>query len=213
MTRLLFVRHGQSDANLNRIFAGQIDPALTELGFRQARVTAKFIAENYRVDAIYSSDLLRAYHTALAASETLGLPITVDRGLREIFAGSWEGRAFDALAEENSPAYRQWFQDIGHAQCPGGEAVAELAERIYQTVRRIAEENEGKTVVLATHASPIRTVQWRSSGEDLGYMQQIPWVSNASVSEFVYENGVLTPVKLSQDAHLADMKTELPSNI
>ena len=67
MTRLLFVRHGQSEANLEGVFAGQIDPALTELGYRQAECTAEFIAKTYSVDAVYSSDLQRAYHTGLAA--------------------------------------------------------------------------------------------------------------------------------------------------
>lgn len=213
MTRLLFVRHGQSKANLDGVFAGQIDPALTELGCRQAECTAEFIAENYRVDAVYSSDLQRAYKTGLAVGEKLGLPVTADKGLREIFAGDWEGRGFDELASENSPAYRLWFQDIGNAKCPGGETVAELASRIYETVRRIAEAHQGQTLVLASHATPIRTVEWTASGKDPSHMQQIPWVSNASVSEFVYDSGVLSPVSISQDAHLADMKTELPSNI
>ena len=213
MTRLLFVRHGQSEANLKGIFAGHINPALTELGYRQAECTADFIAKTYHVDAVYSSDLQRAYHTGLAVGRKLNLPVTTDPGLREIFAGSWEGRSFVELAAEHSPAYIQWFEDIGNAKCPGGEAVAELADRIYQTVRRIAEANEGKTVVLALHATPIRTVEWTASGKDLSHMQQIPWVTNASVSEYIYENGVLTPVKISQDSHLGSMVTALPTNI
>lgn len=213
MTRLLFVRHGQSVANLERYFAGQIDPALTELGLRQAERTAEFIANTYSVDAVYSSDLQRAYCTGLAVSKRLGLPITIDQGLREIFAGSWEGRGFDELAAEQSPAYVQWHADIGNAKCPDGETVAELADRVYQTVRRIAEANEGKTVVLASHATPIRTVEWTASGKDLGFMRQIPWVTNASVSEFLYENGELKPVAISQDRHLGDMVTALPAKI
>jgi broad specificity phosphatase PhoE len=91
--------------------------------------------------------------------------------------------------------------------------VAELAARVFRTVRRIAEANEGKTVVLALHATPIRTVEWTASGKELSHMQQIPWVTNASVSEFTYENGVLTPVKISQDEHLGTMVTALPTNI
>ena len=213
MTRLLLVRHGQSDANLGGIFAGQIDPALTQLGLRQAQCTADFIIKNYPVDAVYSSDLQRAYHTGNAVAQKLGLPVHTDTGLREISAGSWEGRRFDDLQAENSPAYQAWRQDIGHAKCPGGESIETLACRVWETVRAIAEENDGKTVVLALHATPIRVLQWHVSGRDLGYMQQIPWVSNASVSEFVYENGVMTPVKISQDDHLAEMKTVLPINI
>ena len=76
MTRLLFVRHGQSKANLDGVFAGQIDPALTELGCRQAECTAEFIAENYKVDAVYSSDLQRAYQTGLA----VGTPVVAGGG-------------------------------------------------------------------------------------------------------------------------------------
>ena len=213
MTRLLVVRHGQSVANLDGIFAGHIDPELTELGLKQAERTAEFIANTYHVDAVYSSDLQRAHQTGLAVGRKLGLPVTTDKGLREIFAGAWEGRRFDDLQTENSPAYQAWRQDIGHAKCPGGEDLATLAARVWAAVQAIAEENEGKTVVLALHATPIRTLQWHVSGQDLGYMQQIPWVSNASVSEFVYENGTMRAVKISQDAHLADMKTVLPSNI
>ena len=213
MTRLLFVRHGQSEANLKGIFAGHINPALTELGYRQAECTAEFIAKAYQVDAVYSSDLQRAYHTGLAVGRKLDLPVTTDPGLREIFAGSWEGRKFDELAAEHSPAYIQWFEDIGNAKCPGGETVAELADRIYQTVRRIAEANEGKTVVLALHATPFRTVEWTASGKELSHMQLIRWGTIASVSEYIYENGVLTPVKISQDSHLGAMVTALPTNI
>ena len=213
MTRLLIVRHGQSVANLGGIFAGHIDPELTELGFQQAECTAEFIANTYRVDAVYSSDLQRAYHTGLAVGRKLGLPVATDKGLREIFAGAWEGRTFDELAAERSPAYVQWHQDIGNAKCPGGETVAELAARVFQAVRRIAEANDGKTVVLALHATPIRTLEWTASGKALSHMQQIPWVTNASVSEFTYENGVLTPVKISQDSHLGAMVTALPTNI
>lgn len=213
MTRLLVVRHGQSVANLDGVFAGHIDPALTELGLRQAECTAEFIANTYHVDAVYSSDLQRAHQTGLAVGRKLGLPVETDKGLREIFAGEWEGRTFDELAAEHSPAYVQWHQDIGNAKCPGGETVAELAVRVFQTVRRIAEANEGKTVVLALHATPIRTLEWTASGKDLSHMQQIPWVTNASVSEFIYENGVLTPVKISQDSHLGAMVTALPTNI
>lgn len=213
MTRLLVVRHGQSVANLDGVFAGHIDPALTEKGVRQAECTAEFIASAYSVDAVYSSDLQRAHQTGLAVGRRLGLPVETDKGLREIFAGEWEGRKFDELAAEHSPAYVQWHQDIGNAKCPGGETVAELAARVFRTVRRIAEANEGKTIVLALHATPIRTLEWTASGKDLSHMQQIPWVTNASVSEFTYENGVLTPVKISQDSHLGAMVTALPTNI
>lgn len=212
MTTLLLVRHGQSIANEAGIFAGFTDMPLTEKGLQQAACTAKFIAENYRVDAVYASDLQRAWQTGLAAARTLGLNITPTEKLREIFAGSWEGNTYESLANGHTPEYETWLHDIGNCQCPGGESVAELSRRVYEAVCAIAEENEGKTVLIATHATPIRTLMCRMAGLEISQMKDVPWVTNASVTEVRFENGLLTPVKISQDAHLQDLVTRLPKN-
>ena len=213
MTRLLLIRHGESQSNKNRTFAGQVDPALTELGHQQAQRTAAFIKENYTADAAYASDLQRAYQTGLYAADALRLPLQKEPGFREICGGLWEGRSFDSLVEENSPAHQIWRTNIGLAHPPEGESVAALADRIWETLQRVCKAHPDQTLVIATHATPIRVLQWRMSGQPLSYMQQIPWVSNASVTELIYENGTLTPVKISQDAHLQDMITKLPSNV
>ena len=63
MTTLLLIRHGQSQANLTRCFAGHLDAPLTQLGQQQAACTAEFVANAYSVDAVYGSDLLRAFDT------------------------------------------------------------------------------------------------------------------------------------------------------
>lgn len=213
MTTFLMIRHGQSEANLQGRFAGQYDSLLTELGHQQAERTARFIAENYHVDAVYASDLQRAYDTGLAAAKKLGLPVTADKALREIYAGQWEGIPFERMNTEYPEQSRLWRSDIGNSGCPGGETVAQLAQRIWSALERIAGENEGKTVVIATHATPIRTMLWKTTGKDLGEMQNIPWPSNASVTELVYRGGKLIPVKISQDSHLADIKSALPPNV
>lgn len=213
MTRILLIRHGESLANKNRTFAGQIDPPLTELGRRQARCTAEFVKNNYAVDAVYASDLQRAFDTGACAAAALGLVPEKEPGFREISAGRWENVCFDDLAAVDAEAYNVWSRDIGNARCPGGESVAELARRIWGTLEAVCVRHPGETVLIATHATPIRTVLWRLSGQPLSYMQQINWVSNASVTELYYENGTLTPGKISQDAHLSDMKTELPANV
>ncbi|MBR4078223.1 MAG: histidine phosphatase family protein, partial [Oscillospiraceae bacterium] len=103
--------------------------------------------------------------------------------------------------------------DFSNARCTGGESVRELYRRICNTVRRIAEENDGKTVVVATHATPIRTFMHYCSGLPLSEMKNIPWVSNASVTTAVYENGTFTITEAGHDAHLGDMRTALPKNV
>lgn len=213
MTTLLLIRHGQSEANLQERFAGHYDSPLTDLGHAQARRTAAFIAENYTPDAIYSSDLCRARQTAEHTAALLGLPVTDDPGLREINAGQWEGKGYTTLQADFHDAYYRWWHDIGNACCTGGESVAQLTERVWEAVERIAKENDGKTVVIATHATPIRTLLWKTTGKPLSQMQDIHWVSNASVTELVYRDGALHPVKISQDAHLQQLKTVLSDNV
>lgn len=212
MTTLLMIRHGQSVANLEGRFAGSSDFPLTELGRRQAACTAEFVAENYRVDAVYSSDLQRAYETGLATAEKFGLPVATDPALREIFAGAWERQRFDDLYRAHFEDFTLWRQNIGLSRCTDGESVAELAVRIREVVDRISRAHDGKTVVIATHATPIRTLRWLATGTPPENMQNIPWPSNASVSEFSWNNGVLTAVHMSMDEHLADLQSALPPN-
>ncbi len=213
MTKLLLIRHGQSQANVAGLFAGFTDAPLTDLGREQARRTADFIVKNYAVDAVWASDLRRAFDTGKAVADRLGLEVHPEPALREIYGGKWEGVPYDTLAREGGADYRLWLEDIGNSRATGGESAAELAERVYAACLRIARENPGKTVVVATHATPVRAVQWRLSGQPLSHMAQIPWVSNASVTELFYEDGVFRLGKIAQDDHLAELKTVLPKNV
>lgn len=213
MTTVLLVRHGESTANLNNLFAGNFDAELTERGHEQAECTARFIADAYKVEAIYASDLRRACGTAMHLGNLLQLPVYPERGMREISAGEWEGASFYHLGDTHPEEYRHWMTDIGTSRCPGGESVAEMADRVYETVCRIAAENDGKTVAIFTHATPIRSIEWRLTAKPLSYMQKIPWVSNASVSELQYDGGMLRAVHMGQDDHLSALRTALPNNV
>lgn len=210
MTRLLIVRHGNSQANAQGIFAGFTDSPLTELGLLQAEKTASYIAENYQVDAVYASDLQRAFVTGKAVADKLGLPVTPTKAMREIFAGQWEGQAFDEL--DKLPSYHTWKTDIGNATCDGGESVRQLQSRVLTELTRIARENPGKTVVIVSHGTPIRAIQCFCQGKSLEEMKDIPWVSNASVTELCYEDEKFTPVSVGYDAHLEGVRSVLPAN-
>ena len=116
MTTLLLIRHGQSQANLNGLFAGQLNPPLTELGVQQAQRTAEFIKAHYQVDKVYASDLSRAARTGQAVADNLGLPLKTDTSLREINAGQWEGISFERLAQDYPEDYGVWLADIGNSR-------------------------------------------------------------------------------------------------
>jgi probable phosphoglycerate mutase len=213
MTRLILIRHGESQANRHHLFAGSYDAPLEENGMRQARITAKFIAENYKVEKIYSSDLRRAYSTAKALADELGLDVEKAPKIREIGAGDWEGMKFSDIIEKYPNEYKAWTEHIDAARCPNGESIRELGQRVMAELLRIAEENEGKTVAIATHATPIRTSQTFITYGSFDKMQSIPWVSNASVTVYNYENGKWSIEAVSLDAHLEGCKTALPPNV
>lgn len=213
MTKLLMVRHGLSLANQEGFFAGQADVPLLPAGRLQARATGEFLRQHYAVDKVYASDLVRAGETGAVLAEMLACPLETDQGLREIYAGAWQRQTFDYLTAHYPESYGVWRHDIGKARCPEGESVAEMGGRIRKTLERICRENPGKTLAIATHATPIRAMECWASFGDFARMGEIPWVSNASVTELFCEDGVWQLGKVSQDKHLQDLRTVFPANV
>lgn len=207
-TTLLLIRHGESEANRSAYFAGQLDAELMEKGVEQATLSAEFVKENYKVSAIYSSDLQRAYRTAECFSEILGLDIIKEEGLREINGGDFQGKKHAELPELYPEEYGTiWLNHIGKAKCPNGETVRELGERVITTLEKIAKKNKGKTILISTHATPIRATQCIVETGSVDQMENTPWASNASVTEITYNNGKWELVRASIDDHLKDLKT------
>lgn len=213
MTTLLLIRHGESEANRQRVFAGQYDPELTDKGLQQAELTARFIARKYSVDKIYSSDLKRAYKTAQCLGQLLDLDVIKEPGMREINGGQWEAVPFSDLPVLFPDEYAVWNDHIGLSACPGGESVRQLGDRVMATLEKIARANDGKTVAIGTHATPVRVAQTLIQTGGLDEMENIPWVTNASVTELCYDNGKWSVIAVSQDAHLAALRTSLPANV
>ena len=213
MTKFLLVRHGQSEANKLDLFAGHSDFPLTELGTLQAQKTAQYITNNFNIDAIYSSDLRRAYETALPVSQATNIKISSDKKLREVYAGAWESLSFDTISERFAQDKKIWQSDIANCRCTGGESVREMADRILCRLTEIAENNIDRTVLITFHATPIRAMQaiWQTGSID--NMKDIAWVPNASVTVAEYENGQFKLISVGIDEHLDSLRTYLPPNV
>jgi len=207
MTRLLLVRHGHSEANKLDLFAGFYDAPLEERGLQQAKLTAQYIEENYKITKVYSSDLQRAYKTGEIIASCCGVAIVSHKGLREIFGGEWEGQKFYDLKDLYPDDFALWVSDPAKARCTGGESVCELAERAMKTIGEIVLQHAGETVVAATHATVLRTVMTMVKYGDLSMIDQVPWVSNASVTELIYENGEFRLLRAGLDDYLEGIKT------
>ena len=212
-TTLILIRHGESEANREHVFAGQKDVKLLDQGVEQAKKAAKFIAENDNVDNVYSSDLQRAYQTGECIAELFGIDVIKNKNLREIYAGMWQGRKFSDIVSLYEKDYSCWLNDIGNCTCTGGESVKQLADRVLSALTEIAEQNSGKTVVVATHATPIRAMQCLWCGKRLDEMKSVPWVSNASITEVIYKDGTWHLTQIGKDTYLSELKTVFPENV
>jgi broad specificity phosphatase PhoE len=187
-TTIIMIRHGQSVANAENRFAGHSNFDLTELGRTQAELGAKYYADKIRPDVIYSSDLLRAYNTALPFAKVYGLPIIDRQGLRELYAGKWEGLTIEEIAKLYTNDLLIWRDDFSNARCTGGESTQELYARVVEEILTLAGENLGKTVLAATHATPIRAVEAYAKGFRADEIHKVEFVKNASLNVFEYDN-------------------------
>ena len=133
MTTLILARHGETDWNRDGIWQGHGDPPLNDLGRRQATELAGRLAD-VSIDALYSSDLKRAYETAEIVARAKGLGITADPDLREMDVGSWSGLTSEEIATR--------FPGMaGH----DGESREAFDERAVGALHRIAKAHEGRT--------------------------------------------------------------------
>ena len=212
MTTVYLIRHGESEANEKDVFIGHTDLALTALGKRQAQITAEYL-KDIVPDAIYSSDLQRAWFTAWETAKLQDMTVTKEPELREIYAGQWEYVPFSVLQEQRRDSYACWLNDIAHARCDGGESVPEVGVRVVEAVRRIAQRHENGVVFIFTHATPIRTFAVHAMGKTPDELTVLPWPSNASVTKVEFDGQRFKLVEYSTDHFMGALATRLPDNV
>ncbi|MFI6595181.1 bifunctional RNase H/acid phosphatase [Nonomuraea sp. NPDC050536] len=157
-TSLLLLRHGETPLSVERRFSGLGDAELTANGLAQAAAAARRLSrEPYRIDVIVSSPLKRARQTAEAVAELTGLAVEVDEDLREADFGAWEGHTFTEIQRESPDELTAWLADPNVAP-PGGESFAQAARRVERVRDRLIERYEGRTVLVVSHVTPIKTL-------------------------------------------------------
>lgn len=156
MTELLLVRHGETDWNLERRFQGHADPPLNETGRRQAKTLADELA-GVRIDAIYTSDLVRARETAEIVAARVGAPVTPVAELREIDVGEWQGLTWPEIEERYPEGVLSWHENGRgwHA----GESYEQLARRVLKALKGIARGHPGARVLIVGHGGTVRAVR------------------------------------------------------
>lgn len=200
-TRLLLLRHGQTELSVQRRYSGRENPALTDLGRRQADAAASYLGQRGGIDAVITSPLQRAYDTAAAAAKALGLDVAVDDDLIETDFGDWEGLTFSEAAERNAEHHRDWLSDTSVSP-PGGESFDAVSRRVVRARNRIIAEHGGATVLVVSHVTPIKTMLRIAldAGPTILYRLHLD-LASLSIAEF-YPDGASSVRLVNQTSYL-----------
>lgn len=200
-TRLLLLRHGQTELSVHRRYSGRGNPALTELGRRQADAAARYLAQRGGISAVFASPLQRAYDTAAAAAKALGLDVTVDDDLIETDFGAWEGLTFAEAAERDPELHGRWLRDTSTAP-PGGESFDAVADRVSTARDRIVAAQQGTTVLVVSHVTPIKMLLREALDAGPGILYRLHLdLASLSIAEF-YSDGASSVRLVNQTAYL-----------
>jgi glucosyl-3-phosphoglycerate phosphatase len=181
LRRLVLWRHGETDFNAAGRMQGHLDSALTEVGWNQARFAVPALAR-FEPDLVISSDLRRAMDTATVLTETIGVPLRVDKRLRETHLGEWQGMTGPEVDADWPGDRDRWTLDATWAP-PGGETRVEVAERAAGVVDDLLSDTDpGQTVLLAAHGGLITALTARllslpiEAWPQLGGIHNCHWV-------------------------------------
>ncbi|HEY2865489.1 MAG TPA: histidine phosphatase family protein [Pyrinomonadaceae bacterium] len=184
-TKLFLIRHGQSAGNAEGRFGGHSATPLSDLGHEQARLAATALAKE-NINAIYSSDLLRAVQTAEPLAKLLGLEIVTSRALRERNVGVLEGLTFDESKEAHPDDYYALVNRSIHHVITEGESYRHLLSRITAELRDILRQHRGGRVAIFTHTGALCFMTLHLIGAIHRNTKQTPWIitSNCGINRF-----------------------------
>lgn len=199
-TRVLAIRHGETDWNVDGRLQGQLDVPLNELGQWQAHRVALALADD-GIDAIYSSDMLRALQTAQAVSKACGKPVVTDVGLRERGFGIFEGYTYAQVNEKWPIEGERWRKRDPAFGAPGGETLTQFYERSIAAAMRLCAMHPGQTVALISHGGVMDCLYRAASRVALDAPRS--WqLGNASINRLLYTPQGFTLVGWSDTSHL-----------
>ncbi|TFW34728.1 histidine phosphatase family protein [Massilia horti] len=203
-TNIILIRHGETAWNAERRLQGHLDIALNEEGERQAAALADALAHE-SFDLIVASDLLRARQTAEALARLHGMPVQIDRSLRERCYGGFEGLLYAEIEERFPLEFAAWQKrDVDAMLPPGanpGETFRQFHRRVIDTILSWAASHPGKTLALVAHGGVLECAYRAARNLALETPRDFK-VHNASINRFTVTDGVLALQSWGEVEHL-----------
>jgi len=205
MTRLILLRHAETEANVNQIWHGSLDAPLTPLGHAQVEAAARRLVELHAespIDHIYVSPSPRAMRTAQAIAESTHHTLRVEEALREMSIGDWEGRSMAHLRDVDR-LWDRWQADPEFAP-PNGESPGMFGRRVPAIYQKLVDDHPGETILTVTHGGVISNLlsQWMGEGQQ-DWRTWEP--TNCAISILDREDGVWHPRLINDTSHLKEI--------
>ncbi|KVT17990.1 histidine phosphatase family protein [Burkholderia ubonensis] len=204
-TQILFIRHGETAWNRIKRIQGHIDIPLADSGLAQAQRLAARLAretrDGARVDAIYSSDLMRAQQTAQPAADALGLPLVLRAGLRERAYGIFQGHDSTEIEARFPDAYAAWQTRDPGFEPEGGESQRAFYHRVLHALEPIVAAHPGGRIACVAHGGVLDCVYRFANGLDLAAPRNYQLL-NTSINVVDYVDGRANVVQWADVSHL-----------
>ena len=200
MSRIILIRHGQTEWNREERFRGRVDIDLDEVGISQAKAAAEWVTP-WEVAAIYSSPLKRAMATAEAIAARLGLPVEILEGLNDMHFGVWQGMPIAEAEEKYPQLFDIWRYSPEQLRIPDGETLEDVRSRVVATVDDLVAKHQNETVALVTHRVVCKVLLCHLLGLDNSHFWQIAQDTTA-INLFEVSDGRFTVRLINDTCHL-----------
>jgi alpha-ribazole phosphatase len=203
--KLYLIRHGETVWNVESRYQGHTDVELSEKGHEQGKLVAKRLAKQ-QLDAIFASDLSRAYHTAEYIASLHNLAVQRAADLRELNFGVWEGLTFEEIIASYSELAEKWYNNPIELTIPHGEMFSQLEVRVRTFIDHLLQNYHGKNVAVVSHGGTIRTIICSLLEIDLKKMWSIRQDNTCvNIVQFFGQKPILT---LLNDTHHLEVSSE-----
>lgn len=180
--KLIFVRHGQTDWNVQGKIQGSYDSELNSTGINQAmKLSEKLLSLNYKFSKIYSSPQKRALKTAKILSKSSNVDYVLMKDLQEMNMGKWEGLSWKEVEEKYPTEYKKWYLNRRYTKTPDGESYENMLERVLKSIDKIINENT-HDVVIVSHSAVIMCLQCYVTNTPFNEMLKFK-TKNANITE------------------------------
>lgn len=203
MTTVYLIRHGETNGNFERRYQGVCDIPLNEAGLHQAALLGEAMKDT-PIDVIYASPLCRAFKTAEALAKPHNLPIIVEPELHEINGGLLEGEKMIDLIALYPECMYNMQQDPSKVECPNGETMYQVYERMHNIIEKIVRENVDKSIGIVSHGCAISTYIHYAAQKPFEEMKRLI-VANTSICKFTFEDDFIPHTEyIDNHDHLPD---------